>query len=95
MKKGEYYEKGLTRLFHQILTTYNTSEQSPTPLMLDIGMNIGWFTLYSRAHGHDVAAFDPNPVMFLRVCESLEYNNWDRQMDNSVSLWNFGLGATY
>ena len=66
MKTGEYYEKGLTQLFHQILTTYDSTEQ-PRPLMLDIGMNIGWFSLYSHAHGHDVAAFEPNPTMFLRV----------------------------
>mmetsp|Transcript_23142 Transcript_23142/g.42580 ORF Transcript_23142/g.42580 Transcript_23142/m.42580 type:complete len:229 (+) Transcript_23142:129-815(+) len=66
MKTGEYYEKGLTQLFHQILTTYDSTEQ-PRPLMLDIGMNIGWFSLYSYAHGHDVAAFEPNPTMFLRV----------------------------
>mmetsp|Transcript_21690 Transcript_21690/g.52431 ORF Transcript_21690/g.52431 Transcript_21690/m.52431 type:complete len:170 (-) Transcript_21690:235-744(-) len=28
--------------------------------------------------------------MFLRVCESLGYNNWE---DSSFSLWNYGLGA--
>jgi FkbM family methyltransferase len=63
------------------------------PLVLDIGMNIGWFSLYSRAHGHDVASFEPNPTMFLRMCESLEYNNW-KDDDGSVTLWNYGLGAT-
>lgn len=89
MKQGEYYERGLTQLFHQILSTYDSSGQSP-PLVLDVGMNIGWFSLYSRAHGHDVAAFEPNPIMFLRVCESLGYNNWE---DSSFSLWNYGLGA--
>eukprot|EP00571_Detonula_confervacea_P000750 CAMPEP_0172323192 /NCGR_PEP_ID=MMETSP1058-20130122/48103_1 /TAXON_ID=83371 /ORGANISM="Detonula confervacea, Strain CCMP 353" /LENGTH=356 /DNA_ID=CAMNT_0013039135 /DNA_START=200 /DNA_END=1267 /DNA_ORIENTATION=- len=92
MKQGEYYEKGLTQLFHQILSTYDTTQQ-PLPLVLDIGMNIGWFSLYSRALGHDVAAFEPNPTMFLRVCESLEYNNWNQDNDNSIRLWNYGLGA--
>jgi FkbM family methyltransferase len=59
---------------------------------LDIGMNIGWFSLYSRAHGHDVASFEPNPTMFLRMCESLVYNDWSED-DGSVSLWNYGLGS--
>lgn len=61
----------------------------------DIGMNIGWFSLYCRAHGHDVAAFEPNPVMFLRMCESLEYNQWGEygDNDNSVSLWKYGVGV--
>eukprot|EP00573_Skeletonema_grethae_P011983 CAMPEP_0201709174 /NCGR_PEP_ID=MMETSP0578-20130828/57958_1 /ASSEMBLY_ACC=CAM_ASM_000663 /TAXON_ID=267565 /ORGANISM="Skeletonema grethea, Strain CCMP 1804" /LENGTH=399 /DNA_ID=CAMNT_0048198127 /DNA_START=94 /DNA_END=1290 /DNA_ORIENTATION=- len=97
---GEYYEKGVTSIFHQILSTYdltNKEENKQPPLVIDIGMNIGWFSLYSRAHGHDVAAFEPNPVMFLRMCESLEYNKWGSDNDydsgsNSVSLWKYGLG---
>ena len=45
-----------------------------------------------KAHGHDVAAFEPNPTLFLRVCESLIYNKWDN--DRGVTLWNYGLGTT-
>lgn len=93
MKQGEYYETGLTQLFHRILSKYDATKQPNPPLVLDIGMNIGWFSLYSRAHGHDVAAFEPNPIMFLRVCESLKYNNWDEDNEQSFSLWNYGLGA--
>mmetsp|Transcript_5945 Transcript_5945/g.11793 ORF Transcript_5945/g.11793 Transcript_5945/m.11793 type:complete len:420 (+) Transcript_5945:131-1390(+) len=103
MNKGEYYETGVTSLFHQILSTYPLSSSSSRPLVLDIGMNIGWFSLYSRAHGHEVAAFEPNPVMFLRICESLEHNKWnsygDPEANNqnnngpAVSLWQYGLGA--
>lgn len=93
MKQGEYYEKGLTALFHTILSKYDSTTKPP-PLMIDIGMNIGWFSLFSRAHGHEVAAFEPNPTMFLRVCESLEYNGWEDEGSNLVSLWNYGLGAT-
>jgi len=95
-KSGEYYEKGVTSIFHEILSTYDlTKEQPIAPLVIDIGMNIGWFSLYSRAHGHDVAAFEPNPVMFLRMCESLGYNKWGGSDDsgNSVSLWKYGLGV--
>ena len=47
MKQGEYYETGLTALFHRILSMYDSTEEPP-PLMLDIGMNIGWFSLYSK-----------------------------------------------
>lgn len=54
MKKGEYYETGVTAAFHTILGKYDSSVR-PAPLVIDIGMNIGWFSLYSRAHGHDVA----------------------------------------
>jgi len=68
MVKGNYYETGLTNLFKEILA----KTESPG-LVIDVGMNIGWFTLWSRAHGHKVASFDPNPVMHVRVCES---NRW-------------------
>jgi FkbM family methyltransferase len=90
MDTGEYYEKGLTSIFHNILSTYDLSKEPRAPLVIDIGMNIGWFSLYSRAHGHDVATFEPNPVMFLRICESLGYNKWGSSDD--VSLWMYGLG---
>jgi FkbM family methyltransferase len=85
MNNGNYYETGLTNIFKEILA--NT--ESPG-LVIDIGMNIGWFTLWSRAHGHKVAAFEPNPVMHVRVCESLALNGWDS--DDSVKIFPYGLG---
>jgi len=94
MKQGEYYEKGITALFHRVLSAYDITAL-PRPLVLDIGMNIGWFSLYSRAMGHDVVAFEPNPTMFLRVCESLKHNQWSQGEERGgVTLWNYGLGAT-
>lgn len=83
MKKGNYYETGLTEVFKDIL-----SNVSPG-LVLDVGMNIGWFTLWSRSFGHSVASFEPNPVMHIRVCESLALNEWDK--DNSVKIYPYGL----
>eukprot|EP00978_Attheya_sp_CCMP212_P023275 scaffold70917_cov51-Attheya_sp.AAC.1 len=85
MKKGNYYETGITDQFHQILA--NTSRPG---LVLDIGMNIGWFTLWARAHGHAVAGFEPNAIMHTRVCESLELNHWHN--DSSVQIFPYGLG---
>jgi len=86
MKKGTYYEEGITDVFHQILSTTDAPG-----LVIDVGMNIGWFSLVARAHGHTVAAFDPNPVMHVRVCESLALNSWDK--DYSVQTYQYGLGS--
>lgn len=86
-KKGNYYEVGLTDVFHKIL---NVDEPG---LVIDVGMNIGWFSLYARAHGHDVAAFEPNPVMHVRICESLQLNKWDE--DDSVKIFPYGLGENH
>lgn len=85
MNHGEYYETGLTHLFSTILI------DQPKGLVIDIGMNIGWFTLLSRSLGHDVVAFDPNPIMHTRVCESLQHNG-DWMADHSVTLFAYGLG---
>lgn len=84
MNKGYYYEMGLTKIFKDILT----STTSPG-LVLDVGMNIGWFTLWARKHGHSVAAFEPNPVMHVRVCKSLALNGWDK--DESVKIYPYGV----
>ena len=85
MKNGNYYETGITDQFQQIL-----AHTTRPGLVLDIGMNIGWFTLWARAHGHRVAAFEPNPIMHTRVCESLELNQW--RDDSSVQIFPYGLG---
>lgn len=69
--KGDYYETGITQQFKDIL--YRAERPG---LVIDVGMNIGWFTIYSRAMGHKVAGFDPNPIMHTRLCESLALNGW-------------------
>eukprot|EP00547_Thalassionema_nitzschioides_P002159 CAMPEP_0194211824 /NCGR_PEP_ID=MMETSP0156-20130528/11242_1 /TAXON_ID=33649 /ORGANISM="Thalassionema nitzschioides, Strain L26-B" /LENGTH=352 /DNA_ID=CAMNT_0038939503 /DNA_START=346 /DNA_END=1401 /DNA_ORIENTATION=- len=86
-KNGNYYETGVTDQFQQML---NSTATKPG-LVLDIGMNIGWFTLWARAHGHHVAGFEPNPIMHTRVCESLTLNeHWSD--DSSVQIFPYGLG---
>lgn len=84
--RGNYYELGLTNIFKEILTEENKSPGR----VLDVGMNIGWYSLWSRSFGHTVVSFEPNPAMHVRVCESLILNGWDK--DNSVQLFPFGVG---
>lgn len=92
MKTGVYYETQITEQFKKIL--YG----KPKGIVVDVGMNIGWFTLYSRAMGHNVVAFDPNPIMHSRVCNSLKLNKWwdDTSNDSSdksgVTTFAYGLG---
>lgn len=84
-KKGNYYETGITEQFRSILAN------TPKPgMVIDVGMNIGWFTVYSRAMGHKVVGFDPNPIMHTRLCESLELNGW--LDDSTVTTFAYGLG---
>jgi len=85
MHKGLYYEVGLTNVFKEILSNTDAPGR-----VIDVGMNIGWFSLLSRSFGHEVAAFEPNPMMHVRVCESLALNNWNE--DNSIKTFQYGLG---
>ena len=71
MEKGEHYETGITRIVQEIL-----GPSEPKGLVIDVGMNVGWFSLLSRAMGHRVFGFDANPIMHSRVCNSLAYNGW-------------------
>lgn len=44
--------------------------------MIDVGGNIGWYTLLSAAMGARVDTFEPNPKNYLRMCESICVNKW-------------------
>jgi len=89
---GNYYETGITEQFHEML------HSKPPGIVVDVGMNIGWFTIFSRAMGHKVFSFDPNPIMHSRICTSLKYNHWwDASSSNSggssgVTTFAYGLG---
>lgn len=94
MKKGKYYERGVTEIFRKIL-----QHADPKGYVVDVGMNIGWYSIYSRAMGHKVLGFDPNPIMHSRVCSSLKLNQWwDGISDNTsssssgITTFAYGLG---
>lgn len=94
MKQGIYYEKGVTKIFQEIL-----QHADPKGYVVDVGMNIGWYSIYSRAMGHKVLGFDPNPIMHSRVCSSLKLNQWwDGISDNTsssssgITTFAYGLG---
>lgn len=51
--------------------------------MLDVGANIGWFSLLAKAHGASkVYSFEPNLQNMIRFCESLHLNKWLGGDDN-------------
>ena len=49
------------------------------PIVLDIGGNIGYYTLLSAAWNHAVVTFEINPTNIIRLCESLSHDNQDSQ----------------
>ena len=70
-QQGRYYEVQVIDRFHRIL------ENAPKPsIVLDVGGNIGFYTLLSASHGHIVHTFEINPANLIRMCESLSLNRW-------------------
>jgi FkbM family methyltransferase len=74
---GYYYESDLERIWRSILS----EEASQDATVLDVGANIGYFTLLSMAMGGSIVvhAFEPNPISHLRLCESMELNGWSER----------------
>jgi FkbM family methyltransferase len=84
MQYGYYYEKFITQDFQDILKDY----KQPS-LVIDVGMNIGWFSLWTRRLGHYTISFEPNPINRIRLCESLRLNNWT---EDEIQVYPYGLG---
>lgn len=93
--RGKYYEFQNTQHFMDILSKEKQSGDGG--IVLDVGMNIGWFTLLSAAMGATrVIAFDPLPMHHFRVCQSLQINGWDNVGSGdtpAVETYHCGVGA--
>jgi FkbM family methyltransferase len=97
---GFYYERAVTQAFEDILSNVTT----PGTRVLDVGGNIGYFTLLSAALAPIVVeAFEPNMKNSLRFCESKNLNHWDSEYDPvsvstndqtspKINLYPFGVG---
>jgi FkbM family methyltransferase len=70
-EKGAYYEDEVHSRFMEILSN------QPSSLVLDVGANVGFYTLLSASLGHHVIGFEINPANLLRICESLRLNDWN------------------
>jgi FkbM family methyltransferase len=80
----KYYEQFITAEFQDIL------KHASSGRVIDVGMNIGWFTLLSRSLGHEVLSFEPNPMNILRTCESIALNKWT----TNITIFPYALSDT-
>jgi FkbM family methyltransferase len=98
MDYGFYYERSLSDAFIEVL-----ADSPPGSRVIDVGGNIGFFTLLSAANGPVVVdTFEPNQKNRLRLCESLALNHWksehdkdckkDPQHDSMVNVYPLGVG---
>lgn len=84
-----YYETFLTKRVEEIFT--EKSKMNQPSFFLDVGANIGWFSLVAKASGADkVFSFEPNVQNIVRICESISLNHWSH---GSVVPIQKGLGS--
>ena len=86
-EKGDYYEENVRKRFEYILSEY---QHEKMPLVLDVGGNIGYYTLLSSVWNHYVITFEVNPANLIRLCESIAQNEFDDQ----VAVYRVGLSNT-
>lgn len=88
-KYGIYYEKEVISRFEYILEenrdAFDYEATNTLPLVLDIGGNIGFYTLLSAAWDHAVVTFEINPSNIIRICESLHLNELDEHGFSDLS----------
>ena len=93
---GKFYESAVDAAFVEIL-----QQSSPDARVIDVGGNIGWFTLLSRSMGFSVETFEPLKQNSARLCESLRLNHWSNDMEKThdaawryVNVHDVALGKT-
>lgn len=88
IEQGKYYETALSKLVAEVFEKKSTKGKES--IFLDIGANIGWFSLVAATHGASkVYSFEPNLQNTIRFCESLSLNGW---LDGSVIPISKGVG---
>ncbi|KAG7339916.1 FkbM family methyltransferase [Nitzschia inconspicua] len=75
---GNYYEHHIHDRFERILaeaerTTIATARS--LPIVIDVGANLGYYSLLSAARQHAVISFEINPSNLIRLCESIQWNS--------------------
>ena len=70
---GTYYEDLVQSRFDTILSQAENTKTST--LVVDVGANIGYYTLLSLAYDVPVLSFEINPANLVRLCESLQLNS--------------------
>lgn len=91
MTHGRYYEFSLTNYAREIFLTNKGSTSTGRGILVDVGMNIGWYSLWARALGVKLVGFEPNPANRLRFCESLRLNGWSDE-GNGIQISGDAIG---
>mmetsp|Transcript_20167 Transcript_20167/g.56794 ORF Transcript_20167/g.56794 Transcript_20167/m.56794 type:complete len:337 (-) Transcript_20167:64-1074(-) len=82
---GQYYEKRKTADMKVLALMQSPGMQG---LFVDVGANIGWFSLYMAALGRQVVSFEPNPANLKKLQQSVAVNRFSHR----IHLVPYGAG---
>lgn len=83
---GLYYEQHKTEEIRKLMSTRDTSMKG---LFVDVGANIGWFSLYVAALGRHVIAFEPDTRNVRKLHQSIQANAF-----TNILVQPYGAGAS-
>lgn len=84
---GLYYEHEKTDQFRMLIETIPSLRKG---VFLDVGANIGWFSLYAAEMGMSVIAFEPDASNLQKLRQSIYVNSF-----LNILLLPYGAGAGY
>jgi len=76
-----------TQIFWSLLQ--NECKKDPPPLVVDVGANLGWFTLFAASMGCRVISFEPNSLAMTFLKISVKFNNFE----HLVTFYPYGIGS--
>lgn len=95
-ESGEYYENVISNVIADIISRTKNDKHA---VMLDVGANIGWFSLLAASYGAEVFAFEPNVINMVRFCESQLLNGWslaqNSEQNNLIHSYLKGVGSIH
>jgi FkbM family methyltransferase len=77
-RRWSYYKRGLSNRLRRVAAAYGVPDLvslRPGDLVVDIGANIGEFSLYATNAGASVIAIEPDPFTFQRLCANARERN--------------------
>lgn len=89
LQKNGIWESHFVSQFEGMLNKY------PTATVVDIGSNIGMYSLFAAAKGHNVYAFEPMYINLQRQCNSILDNKLQNILLHKVALSNKETKVTF
>ena len=69
-----------------ITANYITSLLHRDSIFVDVGANVGYFTLLASSLGAHVVAYEPTPAVFARLRENVDLNGYDAELINAAVM---------